>query len=372
MKFVRPNFDNSIVSVSATIADFLGCSDLPNVKKQKLLQKYLSKNYKNVVYMCLDGFGIYPLKQNLTKESYLRQHVAKTITSVFPSTTTNATTVLQCASYPSKYAMFGWSMYFEELEQVVAIYTGENEYTKEKVDMSKIADKIKIDPYINRANTNYQLNSIMPSYCEKMTGENYRYKNTNEMFLMLSEACSKGGRQFIYCYNEDPDRTMHEFGVTSDKAKEKINYLNNKIEEFMKNNKDTLLIITPDHGQTDIEEYIEIYKDKDLLETLKVPMYLEPRATAFQIKEGQEKRFLREMKKYKKDLKLFKTSYLIKKNFFGDYTDNLKLLGDYIAVSKNDNKIVLMRENSHRFKGHHTSLSRREMILPLIIAESKN
>ncbi len=370
-KFIKPNFDNSILNVSTTIAEFLGCKNLENVKRVKILEKYLSKQYKNVVYINLDGLGMFPLETNLGKDKFFYKNIKKKITSVFPSTTTNATTVLRCATYPSRHVMFGWSIYFKELDRAVAVYLGKDEYTGEPVDMSKIEDIIKISPYTDATSTDYQINSVSPPFITLKEGNNFHYNSNDEMFEQLSKICKRKGKQFIYCYNEEPDATMHKFGVTSNRAKEIINYFNDRIESFVKNNADTLVIITPDHGQTDIDEYIEIYKDKPLFETLKTPIYLEPRAFAFQIKEGQEERFLQEMKKYKKDIKLFKSSWLIEKDYFGEYTEKLKYLGDYIGVVKNCHKMILFGEKSVRFKGHHTGLTKREMILPLIIVGNK-
>ena len=62
-------------------------------------------------------------------------------------------------------------------------------------------------------------------------------------------------------------------------------------------------------------------------------------------------------------------NHLINKGIFGPKTDNLKLLGDYIANCKT-NKQFLFSENSTHFKGHHTSLG-KEMLVPLIIIEGK-
>lgn len=364
MRLIKPNFKNSIVNVSATIANFLGATN--NLPKIRLIEKYLKRNYKNIVYLCLDGLGIYPITQNLRKSSFLYKNIKKKITSVFPSTTTNATSSLQSALYPSQHGMFGWSLYFEKLNRCVELYMGKDYYTGEKVDMSEINKILDFTPYVNLAKSDYKINTVFPPYI-KSSVNNYYYKKNDEMFEKINQICSEDGKQFIYAYNGEPDHTMHDYGVTSSEAKNIINYLNDKVQQLMENNKDTLLIITPDHGQTDIKEYIELYDDQDLLKTLKVPMYLEARAVSFQVKDGQKEKFLNVMKKYKKDLKIFKVSDLVNKNFFGPKSDKLYLLGDYIAVVKNDYKIVLMDKDATRFKGHHTGLTKREMILPLII-----
>ena len=367
MNFIKPNFKNSVLNVSATLADFLGFKN--EIYKNRRLQKALNKGYKNIVYLCIDGLGIYPLKQNLNKNSFLIKNIAQKITSVFPSTTTNATTSLQSALYPSQHGLFGWSVYFEELQACVIIYTGENYYTKEAVDMSKIKDILQFEPYYEKSSLKYNISTVFPSYIESKV-KNYSFDKLDDLFLNLEKICNLPDKQFIYAYSPEPDHIMHNYGVTSEKAREIISYLNDKIELFIKNNKNTLLIITPDHGQTDIKEYIELYKDERLLKTLKVPLYLEPRACSFQIKEGEEKNFLYEAKKYKKDLKFYKVEDLIRKNYFGPRTTKLKLLGDYIAVAKNTDKMILMSPISNRFKGHHTGLTAREMILPLIIIEN--
>ena len=368
MRFVKPNFNNSVLNVSATLADFLGVKN--EIHKNSKIQKYLKKNYKNIVYLCLDGLGIYPLKKNLNKTKFLYKNIKQKITSVFPSTTTNATSTLQSALYPSQHGMFGWSMYFSEIDACVEIYMSKNYYTGEKIDMSRIDKILKFKPYFERTNSNYEISTIFPPYI-KTNAKNYSYNKLDEMFIYLDEICHLPNKQFVYCYSGEPDHIMHDYGVSSKEAKEIINYLNDKIEDFINKNEDTLLIITPDHGQLDIKEYIEIYKDKELLSTLKVPIYLEPRAFALQVKDGETDNFLKAIKKYKKDIKLYKVNDLIDKNYFGPKTDKLKLLGDYIAVVKNNYKQILMDEKSHKFKGHHTGLTASEMILPLIIVENK-
>ena len=367
MKFIRPNFKNSILNVSATLADFLGVKN--DIYKNKKLQKYLNKGYKNVVYLCLDGLGIYPLKQNLNKDSFLIKNISQKITSLFPSTTTNATTSLQSALYPSQHGWFGWSLYFESLKACVTIYTGQNYYTGKSVDLSKIQDILKFTPYFEQASSDYNISTVFPPFV-KTEAKNYKFENLDDLFVHLNTICNLPGKQFIYAYSPEPDHIMHDYGVSSKEAGEIIKYLNDKIELFIRNNQNTLLIITPDHGQTDIYEYIELYKDEALMKTLKVPLYLEPRACSFQVKEGEGENFLKEIKKYKKDLKFYKVEDLIRKNYFGPKTEKLKLLGDYIATPRKDDKMILMSPKSPRFKGHHTGLTKKEMILPLIIVEN--
>ena len=89
-KFIKPDWENSNLNISATLAEFLGAEN--KNKTLKILNDELEKGYKNVVFICLDGFGINPININLDENALLRKNIKQVLTSTFPSTTTNATT----------------------------------------------------------------------------------------------------------------------------------------------------------------------------------------------------------------------------------------------------------------------------------------
>jgi len=367
MKFHFPNYKKNIINVSATFNEMLGNKSV--VPKLKVLEKYLKKDYKNVVFIILDGFGIHPIKTNLDKNNFLRKNIKQTLTSVFPSTTTNATTTLMSGDYPFNHGWFGWSLYFEELDKAIILYLTQDYYTGEKIDSEFSRNRLPFSAYYEK-NKNYEVNTIFPPYVKSgISKNNYYYQTNKELFEAIKECCNKEGKQFIYSYNGEPDYTMHEYGVKSQKAKEVTLELSDYIENLHNTHKDTLIVVTADHGHIDIGGYIDIYKNKDLMDCLAKPMYLEPRATAFKVKENMKAEFKKIFNKsYHKDFKLFEVDYLVKKGVFGPLNEkNRDLLGDYIAVCKNDKQFVFS-ENSNRFKGHHTSLT-KEMLVPLIIIE---
>lgn len=369
MKIVKPNWKESILNVSSTLANYVG--NEIDISQLNVLKKELNKNYKNVLFICLDGLGIYNLKKLLSKSSILRKNVVKTITSVFPSTTCNATTTFMSSKYPTEHGLFGWSLYFSELKSCVDIYSGKNSYSKKEIDTCKIKEYLKFEPFFY--NSNIPVYTIFPKYMKYLQTKTnaLNYNNLEEAFLILDSILKKDDKKFVYCYIPEPDNTMHNFGSASYKSKEILTKINNLIEELAKSNSNTLFVITSDHGQTNIQKYIELYKDKELMNTLKTPMFLEPRATAFFIKNGKEKHFLKIMKKYQNKVKVFSVKNLVNKNFFGPKTNKIKMLGDFIAVPKSDDELILMSENHQKFKGHHTGLTKKEMLLPLIIINKK-
>ena len=194
------------------------------------LKKELLKGYKNVVFICLDGMGINPIKINLDKGDLLRKNIKQVLTSTFPSTTTNATTALACNKLPLEHGWLGWSIHFDESDQNLDIYLHSNSQTGDKVEYEyPLYDNS--DCYFNHANTDYEINSILPIYVKTKNTENrITISNEKELCSAVKEICAKDGRQFVYAYLPEPDSTMHEFGVSSQEAKEKLKRINEEID----------------------------------------------------------------------------------------------------------------------------------------------
>ena len=363
-KLFKPDWNNSNLNISATLAEFLNA---PNKNATlQILKQELKKDYKNVVFICLDGFGIFPIKKNLKRKDFLRKNVVQTLTSTFPSTTTNATTSLISNLLPLEHGWIGWSLHFKEIERNIDIYLHSDSQTGEKVDYKyPIADNA--DCYFDHAKSEYNITAILPEYVQTSKTHKIVFEGELEMIEKIKQVCNQNGKQFIYAYNPEPDETMHNFGATSKQAKEKIKFINAEIEKLYDELEDTLIIITSDHGHIDVKGYVEFYNDKELNDMLECVPYLDARSPAFIVKKGKEKEFeLNFRKKYGKDFRLFKTEDLIEQNYFGERGNYGKILGDYIAVGTYTHKQFVAYENMPKFKGHHTSLT-EEMLVPLIL-----
>ena len=368
--FIKPNWEKSNLNISATLAEFLGA---PNSNKTlQILKEEIKKDYKNIVFICLDGFGINPIKINLNSEDFLRKNIKDVLTSTFPSTTTNATTSLISNKLPMDHGWFGWSLHFDEINRNIDIYLHKDSQTGEKVDYTyPIADNS--DCYFDHTRTDYKITPILPVFVQtKSEDKKIVIENEDDLCEAIKKVCAKSGKQFIYAYLPEPDATMHDFGVSSKEAKDKIQSINKKIEKMYNDLADSsLIIITADHGQVDIEGYIEFYKDNELNEMLECVPFLDGRTPAFKVKENRTKEFeIKFNEKYGEDFKLYKSKDLIEANIFGGDGKYSNLLGDYIAIGTYTHKQFLSYEGYPRFKGHHTSLT-EEMEVPLIMCSKK-
>ncbi len=361
--FTKPDFHANILNITATLAEFLGCpNDKPTLP---LLAAELNKHYKNVVFLIFDGLGSHPIEVNLQEGDFLRRHIRQTLTSTFPSTTTNATTSLLTNKYPMEHGWFGWCLYFEELKSVVNLFPGTNADTGEPIEAGYVRKVLPYKPFYEEARTDYTTSVVVPEYWDKDDKNRYVWHSHDELFAHIQTICGNAGKQFIYAYCDEPDATMHRFGVHSAEAKALIGGLSAKTEAMFQNLSDTLLIVTADHGQVDVEGYLELYKDEELLSLLAAPPYMESRAAAFRVKQDCRQKFETLFRKnYGEDYELYESAALVEENYFGGDGKNAALLGDYIAVGKT-NRILLLHERAHRHKGHHASLT-AEMFVPLI------
>lgn len=369
MEFITPDFTRCNLNISATLAEFLGVPNrnatLPLVKAE------LDKGYKNVVFICFDGLGIYPMSKNLSQEDFLARNIKQILLSTFPSTTTNATTSLMMNQLPLEHGWFGWSEYYEHLDKNVDIFLKRDSWTGERLE-SGISPLGKLDYYFDHAESEYAVHSVFPAYVGVAKPEqNHVFSGMQEFFDIIKEICVQDGKQFVYAYYPDPDSTMHKYGVSSPEAKDVIESISNQVKNLYDDSEDTLLIITADHGQIDVTGYVNFYEDEMLMDMLRIYPYMEARAPAFLVKEGKEREFEEYFRsKYGEDFVLYKSRELIERGYFGDFGDKAALLGDYIAVGTYTHKQAVFTPKMKKFKGHHTSLT-EEMEVPLILLGKK-
>ena len=367
-EFIYPDFNHCNLNISATLAEFLGAPNKNTIIEP--LKKELEKGYKNVVFICFDGMGVHPMRQNYIDDNILTKNVKDILTSTFPSTTTNATNSLLQNKLPSEHGWFGWSLNFEKMNKNINIFLNTDSWTNEKVEITS-SPLDELDYYFDNANSNYEINTIFPPYVKvKHPERNYTFSSLYEFGDYIKEICEKEGNQFVYSYYPDPDATMHDYGVTSKQAKVVFDDIAQMVENIYRETKDTIFIITADHGQVDIDAWIPLYEDKEIMDMLEIYPYLEARAVSFKIKEGLHQKFEEIFnKKYGEDFVLYKAQELIDKGLFGGVGDKCYLLGDYIAIGTYTHKQMLLTPTSHAFNGHHTSLT-EEMEVPLIVLKN--
>ncbi len=360
-----PNYDESLVSVSTSVLRYFNVEN-PGHKSLKELDEILeSKKPRNVVYMLFDGFGYNLIKRNLKPNSYLRQHLVRSLSSTFPPTTVAATTSVSSGLTPLETGWLGWFSYFKEIDDIVTTFTNLRQSDGQQVGNINLAKKYM--PYVNIGDKIVQQNPDV-KFTHLAT---YLDKNLTlaQMKRTIKSVISGTGRNYIYCYWPDPDSTMHEFGVQDSATLAVEQNLDRFVQELTEDKpKDTLFILVADHGLIDTE-YVYLKDYPNLYSLLKRSYSMENRATNLFITDVER------FKTYfaKCDLAnyfdLYDRKSLLASGLFGHGTPHPmvdELLGDILLIAK-DKYSLALDKSEHEFVAVHAGLTEDEMLVPLIV-----
>lgn len=380
---ILPDYENSIVNLMSSISN--AYNKKHPYKKLKILDNYQLKKSKNIILLVIDGLGYEFLKNNF-KESFLNKNTISKITSVFPSTTASAITTFKTALPPNQTAITGWFMNLKELGSVCAIlpFTPRfglipidlfNYNIKNIIDTKSFFSKINCNKYIiSETNIN---NSAYNNYF-KNNAKLVNYNTLNGMFMQIKKTINKDkNKKYIYAYWSLFDSLSHHFGSNSKDVKKHFLALDKKIKSFTNSikNTNTTLIITADHGFIDTNKNKVIWLEDypKIKECLTMPLCGEPRVIYCYVKSNKTKEFEKLVKnKLNKFCNIYKSSDLIKKNYFGLFIENEKLIdriGDYTLIMK-ENYILkdkLLDEKKGFEIGNHGGISKEEMYVPLFV-----
>ena len=190
----------------------------------------------------------------------------------------------------------------------------------------------------------------------------------------IAKSTGDPGEKFIFAYSDNPDGILHKYGTTSEEAKEFIQEAEKKIQElYEKLDKDTILIISADHGHKDIEKAYTLLDYPEIQECLIMPASLESRVVTFWVKENMRKQFEERFNNvFEKDFWLMTKEEFLANNFLGFGKKHPKIddfIGNYIALSIGSSIIRLetfLAEGKPVKKSTHCGLTKDEMEVPEI------
>ena len=88
-------------------------------------------------------------------------------------------------------------------------------------------------------------------------------KTFEELCNKIKIACENNNQNLISAYWDEPDYTIHHNGTSSKTTKDVVKNINKTIEKLSKELKDTLIIISADHGAVDVKEvYLNEVKEQ--------------------------------------------------------------------------------------------------------------
>lgn len=305
------------------------------------------------------------LDRHLTNDEFFISNRLKEITTVFPATTTAATTSMITGLNPKEHGYLGWNVYIKQIDETISLFLntkkGTEEISQKFLDNKDKLFKAKsIVEEINKQTNNHAI-ELFPF------GDN-PYNDLDDMLNIIKEETNKEGKRYIYAYDEEPDHTMHELGPDSKEVNELIKERQEKTENLCNNLKDTLVIVVADHGHIKVENiFLKDYPE--ITNLLERTTSLEERAMSFKIKDNLKEQFETKFNELFKDYyDLYSKEEVITSNLFGDGKESpifKDAIGDYIAIAKTEKTLVNIDEDI--MYSHHAGYTGDEIYVPLII-----
>lgn len=356
------DYNNCIVNLACSVLKHFGAGYNHDTLSEA--DKLLEGKYKNVVVILFDGMGCDALRHHLPEDSFFRRHLIKEYCTVFPPTTTSATTTMESGLTPSEHGWLGWSLYFSEIDKIV------NAFRNTEKDTSVMAADYHVArryiPYVS-IYEKIRNAGFANAYSVSPYGD-IRIDSLDGMVGEIKRLCKAPGRKYIYGYWESPDDLMHKYGCHHKLVTESIIEIEVKIEKMCGELSDTLIIVTADHGHINLKYYI-LSDYPNLLSMLKRPVSIEPRAAAFYVKREYLDAFPDEFyNNFGDDFLLLSRDEVIERKLFGPgemHPRLVEFIGDYLAIAIKDKGIEYSSE-SKQFVSHHAGLTEKEMIIPLI------
>ncbi|MBQ9271324.1 MAG: alkaline phosphatase family protein [Alphaproteobacteria bacterium] len=370
---IKVDFDNSILALSNSILHHYGVQT--EYASLPILDRILSEEYQNVVLLILDCLGTNILHSHLKPTDFLRCHKIADISSIFPPTTAAATIAYHSGLPPIASGWLGWMNYFPQYNRVIENFSNIDFYTGELLTTPHPAETIlkyeTIYEKILKQNPDMEYHKIFPAF-EKNGAENFE-----ELCTRIERAAANSDKQkIIAAYWTEPDHTIHECGINAPKVTALIQAENKRLEQMAKRLKNTLVIISADHGALDIKEKI-MNEHQDLCDTFRLYPTIESRFISFFIKDGQGDNFVHLFNQYYgSDFVLYTQKELLQSHILGygrQHPMIKQMLGDYFAVGFGN--LSLNYDSGKRvlklFMATHAGYSPQEMTVPLILLKCK-
>ena len=362
------NYDGSVLSYVASIRKYFGLSHVYN--DDPSLTKILNEQRPEKVFVLLvDGMGARLLDRKLPEDAFLRRNMLAAPMTVFPTTTTAATTSIRNGRPPCENGWLGWMQYLEEVDDIIIPFRSMGYYSE------VVYDEDIFRRYVPVTATEEELRRIgIPARILFPSFEEDGCEDLDEMCCRLADL-SYSDYRYVYAYWDKYDSYMHEHGPSSKICDSYLEHINYEIENLAKNlSKDTLLIVTADHGQVDINRFYNLWHSEFDPFFSRRPS-LEQRAMAFNIKKGMEKQFEKLFKQcFENDYILLNKAQVISSKLFGDRPNHPRFeqfIGDFIAIAKSDMVLIYKERGNLYYSGQHAGICDDELYVPIIVVQNE-
>ncbi len=393
-----PNYAGySLLNIPASLCNLLGIPAVGADPLAQVIVDQLGGPYQKVILLVLDGLGF------LSFKNYLRQGLGRVwskslsdgflapITSLSPSTTAAALTTLWTARSPAEHGIVGYELWLKEYGIVTNMilhmpmsFTGDTGGLKRAgFQPETFLPVATLGPHLSLHNVTthaFMHQSIVHSGLSMMHFPKvhpHSFQNPGDLWVSVRKLLANrtDERMYIYVYWSDLDELSHRYGPSDERVAIEFDIFSQTLERYFLDQlpshlqKDTLLIMTADHGLIDTPKnpVYDLRYHPQLLESLHIKPTGENRLAFMHIRPGYETRVRNYLEKtWPGDFTLMSADQVIKSGLFGPgeaYGRLSERMGDLVVLSNNSSYLWWTEKENPLF-GRHGGLMPEEMLVP--------
>ncbi|MEM5847232.1 MAG: alkaline phosphatase family protein [Candidatus Aenigmatarchaeota archaeon] len=406
-EFVYPFYEKYCFSnIPSTILELYGIKSKRPALPLQVYKDKVETNVNKIVFFLLDGFG-YHHWTNYFKEHKFFDRVTKRgvvfpLTTIFPSTTAAALTTINTGLTSQEHALFEWFLYFKEIDMIISTL----QFTPLGIKGQDRLLEFGIDPRILfRGKTIHQ--TLKKAGIKSFTFINEQYAwsaysqvvhkgsvripfiNCSDLVVRLRKQLeAESGPAYFYAYIGDIDALEHRYGPRTEEYHAELSMLSFLLKKELlekidrKTAKETLILITSDHGQLNVSPKDTVYLNKysKLVNSFQrckngkpILPTGSPRDVFLHIEESKlEETYNFLSEKLKEKAKVVKTEEAIREGLLGigkPKKEFYERVGNLLILPYKNNTFWYEYFKGWKMDllGHHGGLSKDEMLIPFAI-----
>lgn len=281
--FRKPLYDSyCFANIPGTIEKILSGNTLLATLPDDVLINPV-KEYDTVVLFFIDAFGWRFFEryqdQYPTLQRFVNSGKVSKITSQFPSTTSAHVTTIHTGQSVGQTGVFEWFYYEPLLDDMISplpfAYAGEgpNSLMKYGIDPIALYPQTNVFKKYKEKSIEthvFQSAEFTPSTYGSVVTDGasftHAFHDFSKALTEIAELSQKndGIKRYIYCYYGDIDSVGHDLGPSSPEFDKAVETFFSELESCLFANLQagggrTLMVLTADHGQTDIDPATTVY-----------------------------------------------------------------------------------------------------------------
>jgi predicted AlkP superfamily pyrophosphatase or phosphodiesterase len=405
-QFVKPLYDSYCFSnIPQTITHILtgeGESALP-------LDVFggMPTTYDRVILFFVDAFGWRFFERYAEKYEFLKimlkQGVVSKMTSQFPSTTAAHATCIHTGLNLGQSGVYEWQYYEPLVDDVITPLLFSYARDKERNTLKKapfpperyyptqsLYQQLKAKGVVSYIFQHQAYTPSTYSDCVFKGAQIVPYRSLADVLGLLTEVvlAHKAPPYYYYVYFDRIDTMCHLYGPNSKRFEQEVEGFFLQMEQLFYQKirgkvKNTLLLITADHGQVEVDPQTTFYLNqqaqdiKELLQTNQRGRLKVPAGSARDMFLHVKAEFLDEAVAYLQErlegkAEVYRTANLIMQHFFGSQEPSpvfLNRVGNVVILPYANETTWWYEEGvfDMHFLGHHGGLTPQEMEIPFMV-----